>query len=260
MHCCAAIALAASACAPVPVEWAAERIVVDGLDSALALQADGRLAPDTMARLASMAMPTGPVCPGSLRVAAARGMQYAVWWAPRPDSSARLVAARSTDGGRAWSAAVAVDTTDAGMAGCRREPPAIAADSTSGYVHVAYALQAREGPGIFFSHSMDGGASFHSPVPILYGERLGRTSVASDGDLVVVGFEDPNSTTPRIGMAISHTMGHIFEDRIVPVSDEHGTASAPLTAVHGRHVAVAWEQRATESARAAMAVRAGLLR
>jgi hypothetical protein len=107
---------------------------------------------------------------------------------------------------------------------------------------------------------MDGGASFHSPVPILYGERLGRTSVSADGDLVVVGFEDPNSTTPRIGMAISHTMGHIFEDRIVPVSDDHGTASAPLTAVRGRRVAVAWEQRASENAPAAMAVRAGLLR
>jgi hypothetical protein len=155
---------------------------------------------------------------------------------------------------------VPVDTTDVGVTGCRREPPAIAADSASGYVHVAYALQATEGPGIFFSHSMDGGASFHSPVPILYGERLGRTSVSADGDLVVVGFEDPNSSIPRIGMAISHTMGHIFEDRILPVSDDHGSASAPRTAVRGRRVAVAWEQRATESAPAAMAVRAGMLR
>jgi hypothetical protein len=261
VHCGAMIALAASACAPAPVDWAAEHVVVPGGDSALVLQPDGRLTPDTMvARRASMSMPASEVCPGSLRHASARGTQYAVWWAPRPDSTARLMASRSTDGGRVWSAPVPVDTTDAGMTGCRREPPAIAADSASGYVHVTYALQAREGPGIFFSHSMDGGASFHSPVPILYGERLGRTSVAADGDLVVVGFEDPNSTIPRIGMAISHTMGHIFEDRIVPVSEEHGSASAPLAAVRGRRVAVAWEQRASESARAVMAVRAGLLR
>ena len=257
----ALIALALSACAPAPVEWAAERTVMAGDDSALVLQPDGRLTPDTMAALRGrMPMPSGPACPGSLRVASVRGTQHAVWWAPRPDSTARLMAARSADGGRVWSTPVPVDTTDVGVTGCRREPPAIAADSASGYVHVTYALQAREGPGLFFSHSMDGGASFHAPVPILYGERLGRTSVSADGDLVVVGFEDPNSTTPRIGMAISHTMGHIFEDRIVPVSDDQGIASNPLTAVRGRRVAVAWEQRGNENAPAAMAVRAGLLR
>jgi hypothetical protein len=261
VHCCAMIALAAFACAPAPVEWSAERIITESGDSALVLQPDGRLAPEPMTpRRAGMSLPVGPMCPGSLRTASARGIQYGVWWAPQPDSTARLVAARSTNGGGAWSTPVPVDTTDVGTTGCRREPPAIAADSTSGYVHVTYALQAREGPGIFFSHSMDGGASFHSPVPILYGERLGRTSVSADGDLVVVGFEDPNSTTSRIGMAISHTMGHIFEDRIVPVSDDHGVASAPLTAVQGRRVAVAWEQRASENARAATAVRAGMLR
>jgi hypothetical protein len=258
---CALIALAVSACAPAPVEWAAERTIVPAGDSALVLQPDGRLTPDPMGTFhTGMSTPAEPACPGSLRLASMRGTQYAVWWAPQSDSTARLMAARSADGGRVWSTPVPVDTTDVGVTGCRREPPAIAADSTSGYVHVTYALQAREGPGIFFSHSMDGGASFHSPVPILYGERLGRTSVSADGDLVVVGFEDPNSTTPRIGMAISHTMGHIFEDRIVPVSDDHGTASAPLTAVRGRRVAVAWEQRASENAPAAMAVRAGLLR
>jgi hypothetical protein len=258
LFCCALIV--ASACAPAPVEWTAERTVAQGTDSAFVLQPDGRLTPDPLAApRARASAPAGLVCPGSLRLAAARGTDYAVWWAPRPDSAAHLMAARSTDGGQRWSVPVPVDTSDMGMTGCRREPPAIAADSTSGYVHVTYALLAPEGPGIFFSHSMDGGASFHSPVPILYGDRLGRTSVASDGDLVVVGFEDPNSTIPRIGIAISHTMGHIFEDRILPVSDDNGIASHPLAAVRGRHVAVAWEQRARENARAVVAIRAGML-
>jgi hypothetical protein len=183
-----------------------------------------------------------------------------VWWAPRPDSGARLLSARSADAGRSWTVPAAVDTLDRGVAGCRREPAAIAADSASGYVHVAYGLQAPEGPGLFFSHSMDGGVTFHSPVPILYGERLGRTSVAADRDLVVVGFEDPNSSTPRIGLAMSRTMGHIFEERIVPVSDDHGVASRPAAAVRGRHVALAWEQRASATAPPVLAVRAGLAR
>lgn len=258
---CSLLVLVA-ACAPDPVEWTAERSIARGGDSTLALQADGSLTADSTAALLGHAIASvpAPVCPGSLRLARAAGTLYAVWWAPRPDSGARLLAARSTDGGHVWTAPVSVDTTDAAVNGCRREPPAIAADSATGYVHVTYALLAQEGPGIFFSHSMDGGASFHSPVPILYGDRLGRSSVAVDGDLVVVGFEDPNSTTPRIGIAISHTMGHIFEDRLLPVSDDNGVASGPLTAVRGHRVAVAWEQRATANARAALAVRTGTVR
>jgi hypothetical protein len=214
-----------------------------------------------MATLAAgVTLPPGPICAGSLEIAAARRTLFAVWWAPRPDSGARLLAARSADGGHSWSVPAPVDTTDAGVAGCRREPAAIAADSTSGYVHVTYALQAAEGPGLFFSHSMDGGVTFHTPVPILYGDRLGRTSVAADGDLVVVAFEDPNSTTPRIGLALSRTMGHIFEHRILPVSDDNGIATHPLAAVHGRRIAVAWEAGPPDASSTTLSVRAGTVR
>ena len=228
---------------------------------AVTLLADGTFTVDSLAELASrVSAPAAPICPGSLQLARSGRALYAAWWAPRPDSGARLLAARSADGGRTWSTPAPVDTTDRAVSGCRREPPAIAADSASGYVHVTYALEAPEGPGIFFSHSMDEGVSFHAPVPILYGERLGRTSVAADGDVVVVAFEDPNSATPRIGLALSHTMGHIFEDRIVPVSDDNGLASRPRAAIRGRQLAVAWDQRAAEAADPTLAVRAGALR
>jgi hypothetical protein len=241
-----------------PVEWSAAHAVPRPPASATVLTADGVLVADTLAPLAERAAPLlGPICPGSLHLARARSTLFGVWWAPRPDSGARLLAARSTDGGRSWSAPAPVDTADRGVNGCRREPPAIAADAASGYVHVVYALLAPEGPGLFFSHSMDGGVTFHAPVPIMYGDRLGSTSVASDGDLVVVGFEDPNSATPRIGLAISHTMGHIFEDRVVPVSDDNGIATDPLIAVRGSHLAVGWRQRATATGPAALTVRVG---
>lgn len=150
-----------------------------------------------------------------------------------------------------------MDTTDESDTGCRREPPAIAFDSASGYVHVTYGLRGAEGPGLFFAHSMDGGATFHSPVPILYGEHLGRTSVAADGDVVVVGFEDPNSAVPRVGLALSRTMGHIFEARIVPVSDDAGAAVRPHVAVSGRQIAVGWERRAEGSASSVIVLRRG---
>src|SRR2546423_13185668 len=246
---CGTLVVIMIACGPPPVEWTAQRSDsrAGRGDSALALRPDGSLELDTMVVLAArVSAPPAPVCPSSLRLASASGTLYAVWWAPRADSSARLLSAHSSDAGRSWSAVTPVDTTDRGVNGCRREPPAIAADPASGYVHVTYAMLAAEGPGIFFSHSMDGGASFHSPVPILYGDRLGRTSVAADGDLVVVGVAEPNSMLPRIGLAMSHTLGHIFEDRIVPVSDDQRGASPPLTAARGRRTPVAGGERRLE--------------
>jgi hypothetical protein len=244
-----------------PVDWTPTRALVQPASGAGALTADGSLVPDTIAALAArIGQLPGAVCPGSLRLASARTALIGVWWAPRPDSGARLLAARSSDGGRSWSAPTPVDTVDQSVTGCRREPPAITADAATGYVHVTYALLAPEGPGLFFSHSMDGGLTFHAPVPIMYGDRLGGTSVASDGDLVVVGFEDPNSATPRVGLAISHTMGHIFENRVVPVSDDNGAATDPMTAIRGSRVAVAWRQHATASGPAALMVRVGTVR
>lgn len=253
--------LVVSACEPPPVEWSAERVVSDA-PSPAAVTADGTVLPDSLARLASrIAPPSSSVCPGSLALARAGRRLYAAWWAVRPDSGARLLAAHSDDEGASWSAPSAVDTTDVGVTGCRRSPPSIAADSASGYVHVAYALQAREGPGLFFSHSMDGGVTFHEPVPIFYGERLGRASVAADGDVVAVAFEDPNSASPSVGLALSRTMGHIFEERLLSVSTDNGIATRPLAAVHGHRIAVAWERRAAlDSARSVLAVRAGTLR
>jgi hypothetical protein len=251
----------ASACIKSPVEWTVQRSLPLASDSARVLAPDGTLHADSMlARAATVTPPSGSICPGSLRLSKAGASLYAAWWAPRADSSANLLSSRSLDGGRHWSVPAAVDTSDKGVSGCRRIAPSIAADSSSGYVHVTYSMVAPEGSGLFFAHSMDEGVTFHTPVAILYGDRLGPTSVAADGDIVVVGFEDPNSATPRVGLAISRTMGHIFEQRILPLSDDVGTATRPLPAVRGRQIAVAWEQRASPSAPAALDVRVGTLR
>jgi len=257
---CSAVILLSLACSPGAVAWDAQRVVRASPDRVM-LAADGTLRPDSMARLATgFAMP-GPTCPGSLVVARAGARLVSAWWSVRADSSATLLSARSDDGGAHWSNPVPVDTTDQAVTGCRRTPPSIAADSSSGYVHVAYALKGKEGPGLFFAHSMDMGASFHSPVPIFYGERLGDVSVSADGDEVAVAFDDPNSTIPRVGLALSRTMGHIFEERLLPVSDDNGAATHPLVAVRHRRIAVAWERRAaSDSMPGLVAIRTGTLR
>src|SRR5215207_8295322 len=123
------------ACGDPPVEWSTSRAAT--AEPTVALMPDGALRPDSMALLAvRIPPPDAAVCSGSLVLSRAGGRLYAAWWRVRPDSGAVLLAARTDDDGRSWSAPAPVDTTDQGVSGCTRSPPSIAADSASGYVHV----------------------------------------------------------------------------------------------------------------------------
>ena len=160
---------------------------------------------------------------------------FATWWSVRPDSGADIVVSRFT--GRSWSTPVKLDTTDVSNTGCSRPAPAIAADGD--YLHIVYAMRAKEGPGIFLSHSMDAGRIWHSPVAVVYGERPGLASVAAKGNFVVVAFEDPNTTPTRISVAVSTTMAHLFDFRS-PVSSPDIAASRPWVATDGKKVTLLW--------------------
>lgn len=245
------------ACEAPPVHWEAdERRRVSG---DVILDVTGTTIPAGNDDVSSFASLPSAHCEGSAKIARLGKTVNVVWWSPRPDSSARLEFARSVDGGEHWIVHSPVDTTDQGVSGCKREPPSIATDSASGYVHVSYGLVGAEGPGLFFSHSMDNGALFHAPVPIVYGERLGITSVAASGDNVAIAFEDPNSSVPRIGLALSRTMGHIFEHRVLPVNDRNGLATHPMVAVRGTRLAVAWREHTSPGGESDLRVRSGLL-
>ncbi len=231
-----------AACVPQPVLWDAE---VDRLPGALAdsarLEFDRALVPRYGFAWAPPSWPAeASQCTATLRAAIApNGTAYASWFTVRNDSSVVLRVARSDDRGLHWLGAVTADATDVGRAGCARNAPFVSVDSLNDYVHVVYHLVAREGAGIFFAHSMDGGALFHEPVPIVYGDRPSASSVASIGDTVIVAYEDPNSRSPRLGLAISFTQGHIFATR-TDASDETGEARTPRVVVRGGRVAVAW--------------------
>ena len=208
----------------------------------------------TSAPMATEPVPATPTqCRESVRVArdSVTGQWYAAWWAVRPDSTADLVVAHSADGSH-WGPAVRVDTLDAGRTGCRRAAPAVAADGDN--VHVAYSMAAREGPGIFASHSMDRGLTFHSPVAVVYGATIGRCAIAARGNLVVVAYEDPNSSPQRVALAFSRTMGHPFDSRET-MSPPTGAASDPMVALGARRIAVAWLQG--DSARGGRMIRLG---
>ena len=245
-------------CSKPPVSWESMRSVRP-TGSSVAISAAGDVVSDSLASLVARIVVPASACTSSLRVAPSGGKLYAVWWSPRIDSTTLLLSSISSDSGRTWRKPAPVDSTDHGATGCSRSAPSIAADAASGYVHITYAMQATEGPGLFYAHSMDGGSTFHSPVPILHGERLGVTSVAASGDHVAVAFEDPGSRTPRIGLALSATMGHIFEHRVIPVSDDNGAATQPLVALSGRRIALAWRERPASNGPIVIRLRTGSL-
>lgn len=207
-------------------------------DTRLAVDTKGRarLVPDT-----SIGVIPGTdtlACPGSVRAARLDdGTLAATWWSVRPDSSAILVASASPDGGNSWLPVVRVDTADVASTGCNRPPPAIA--TSAGFVHIAYAMRASEGAGVFYSHSMDRGRKYEAPVTIVYGERLTTVAIASDKEAVAVAYEDPSGATPQIGLAISRDWGHIFRER-TRGSTGVGAATLPQVAIAGREIAVSW--------------------
>ena len=231
-------------CSRGPVEWSAGATAIgaDASGQLLVVDASGRPALVAAPSLPPT-LPPGARCDQSVRVTSfprgAARATVAVWWAPRADGSAALLAAESLDGGRSWSAVVAVDTLDRGGNGCARPAPAIASDSATGYVHVAYPLWAPEGAGVFFAHTMPGHFMFHTPAVVSYGDSPGAVSVAAAGDHVAVAYEDPNARTPRVGLALSRTQGHVFEHRAVE-STNTGDASHPRVAVMGDRIALAW--------------------
>lgn len=185
------------------------------------------------------------MCEASVRVASAGQVAYAAWWRVKPDSSSLLMVARAK-AGDAWGEPVVADSTDQSNRGCARPAPAIAVDTVSGYVHLAYFLEPAAGPGIFFAHSMDSGATFHAPVPIVFGRTPSRVSIAAHGDKVAVAYEDPNARQPMIGVALSKTMGHIFESR-VQATPENGRAMQPIVRIDRDSVRLWWSEYSADS-------------
>ena len=232
--------MTAIACEPAsPVLWGEVRTLPGAIgdDAILMIRGDsGALAraPGVVVRT------TGPVCEGSIRVAAdGQGGVFAAWWAPREDSNAVLVVARRAAADSGWAAPVVADARDRGRAGCGRAAPGIAADAARGYVHLAYYLDAPAGAGVYGGHSMESGTYFHDPVAVVYGDRPVPAAIATSGDIAVVAYEDPNSARPRIAVGISLTAGHLYLERL-DASPSSMRAKSPRVAVDGRRIAVAW--------------------
>lgn len=235
------IALAtATACESPAVRWEEPVSAAGDTLGGLAISAVGevRFAPPE----SPVALPADSArCERTIAGARDGGRWYAAWFSRRADSTVAVLAARSADSGRTWTKAGMVDSVDVGKLGCARPGPSIVAGD--GYVHVAYSLQAPEGFGVFFAHSMDSARTFHSPIPVIYGDRLSATAIGSNGVRVVVAYEDPSGAGHRIDVALSRTQGHTFEPRERGSPDEMA-AIRPEVAVRDSTVAVSFVQSA----------------
>jgi len=238
-------ACALAACEREPVEWRerarldAAAIAAAGPAWRIAVDAQGipRVARDT----APAAAPPAAACPGSLAVARERdGVWHAAWFRARDDSSVVLLTARSRDGGITWTAPMPADDRDRGRRGCTRPAPAMVADSTTGFVHVAYYLEPDGGGAVWLVHSMDDGASWHPPLALMFGADPAAAGVAASGDTVLAAFESPNANEGWIDLAISVSAGHAIEQRLIAVSSRSVPARAPRVALRGRAFAIAW--------------------
>ena len=220
------------ACVNEPVEWGdiSYRQSRLGDPAAISARRDGNL---------PQLQGTVRACVNSITTLVANGDLLRAWWAVRSDSNAVLAMQRSADSGKNWQAPVQVDDRDRGARGCKHSPAGIAYDRTSGYVYLSYFVETRDGSGVFFAHSMDEGKMFHSPVPVVFGDYPARASVAGRGDSVVVVFEDPNAGTPTLGYVLSHTTGHIFDQR-GQVTPEEVRAMWPWVMLNKNRIEVWW--------------------
>lgn len=254
--CAALIAVSlVAACDKPPVLWN-DPVEVAGVPAASLLVVDSAGHAQFVPRPAlSVAPPGDPgLCPNTLGTAAGTHRTLAAWWAVRPDSSAVLRVASSPDSGRTWGKPQAVDTTDVSSVGCTRPAPAITAVGDD--VYVAYSMIAPEGKGVFFAHTM--GSMLHSPVPVIYGERLVAAAIAADTWHVVVAYEDPNGKHPQVDVALSSTQGHIFELHTT-ASREEDEATSPAVAFAGPTLAVSWVTRPQMGGAPSRVVRTGRL-
>src|SRR4029079_4327052 len=162
--------IAMVACVGEPVEWGEVSYRGSQLGD-----------PDARSAIFSANLPavTGGVdqCLRSIRTAGAGSDLFRVWWTSRHDSSVILSMQRSSDRRWSWGAPLTVENRDRGRRGCDRPPPGVFADSVSGYLHIVYFIEAATGAGVFFAHSMDKGAIFHSPVPVVFGNTPSAASV-----------------------------------------------------------------------------------
>jgi hypothetical protein len=195
-------------------------------------------------------------CPGSHVGVRARGdTAYAAWWHRNSYGYADLMLARSDDGLR-WNKGEIMGGAVGTERSCSRPPPALTADSATGAVYMAWHGMSQWGPGMLFAEVPTAGrhpfaVRIDSLEPVM---RM--AAVAAHADTVAVLWEVPTEEGSELRLAISMLAGHIPMVRGI-VRSKETRVLAPVVAVHGGRVAVAWNEGRRGEAPPAAAARVG---
>lgn len=248
------LALALTACDAPPVQWGDPIVAVGPLTGRLTVDSASH-AQFVQDSSLSPALSFPGVCPGSVRAASSPSQTRAVWWGLRADSSAVLYMAASPDSGKTWGSPVKVDTADTGVHACQRPAPTIAAVGDD--LHIAYSMTASEGTGVFFAHFL--GSMVHSPVAVIYGDRIVPTAIAAEGNRVAVAYEQPSGSRHQVGLALSSSQGHIFETHTT-ASRDIDDATSPEVALAGNTIAISWRSPRPGDSTTTTVIRIGHIR
>lgn len=180
-------------------------------------------------------------CAGTHVGVRARGdTAYAAWWHRNSYGYADLMLARSDDGMR-WNTPEIMGGAVGTERSCSRPPPAVTVDTLTGAVYLAWHGMSQWGPGMLFAEAPTTGrhpfaVRIDSLEPVM---RI--AALAAHADTVAVLWEVPTDEGSQLRLAISTQAGHIPIVRGIVTSRETRVL-APVVAVRGGRVAVAWNE------------------
>ena len=174
------------------------------------------------------------------------GSVYVAWRHIYPPNLRDIAVARSTDGGRTFSAPARVSEDGWAIDGCPDDGPSLAVDAR-GRLHLAWPtwVSDAEGKAVFYSSSADGGRSFAPRVRIDEGGGAGHPQLALSGARVFVAWDQGGDGERRRVRLRAGALGAAQPPRfgaIVTLSGEGRPASYPSLAAAADGVLAAWSE------------------
>lgn len=174
------------------------------------------------------------------------GSVYVAWRHIFPPNVRDIAVARSTDGGRTFSAPARVSEDGWAIDACPDDGPSIAVDAR-GALHVGWPTQlsASAGKAVFYSYSTDGGRTFAPRTRVDGGEGSpAHPQLALHGERVAIVWDESAGTGPRRVRlrAIATGEGRAPLPGPVTTVSAGGSATYPAVAVTAAATLVAWSE------------------
>ena len=182
----------------------------------------------------------------------ARGSVYAAWRHIFPGSMRDIAFARSTDGGRQFSALVRVSDDKWELNGCPEDGPTLAVDQ-SGVIHIAWATVVSDGEpqkALFYATSRDGkifSPRARLPVPAAATPGHPQLALTPDGG-VAIAWDEVVAGVRRVSFTRVSRSG-VFQSPQILSGDE--AASHPVIVRSQGNLLVAWTSRSSAAKSAA---------